>query len=355
MSPSRRGRPDTTRRTHSVTLWYARVPECVSSTCLIAAVFLLSPHVAAVEARKPRTSRRNPPRRRQCPMSRRRRRSSPIRFPSGATRVHSRRPDRSPSRPARTTSGSRGRSRSRQMDGYIVGIRPICVSTNGTVPPVDVHPPASRRVAQPAGARPDRHRACPNASSRPAKRRRACWCRRATATSTRRPTTGCSTTCCTTSSRSRASVGDVRPRLRARRRRRPPRASSPRSRCGWTCRTAASTPCSTSSRAAGTNGQYTYPDDANEPLQRRARRRTSGPRRTTARCSRPPATCTRAVCTTTCGSRARARTGSTGHTKPGAPDTAHLFSSVATYFEPAGPRVVGRLDVGARPPTGGSR
>jgi plastocyanin len=35
--------------------------------------------------------------------------------------------------------------------------------------------------------------------------------------------------------------------------------------------------------------------------------------------------------------RREGESGHEGHTKPGAPDTAHLFSSVATYFEPAGP------------------
>ena len=84
------------------------------------------------------------------------------------------------------------------------------------------------------------------------------------------------------------------------------------------------------SRAAGTNGEYTYPDDATNPYNGRPAKNEWTVDRTTACCSRPPATCTPAGCTTTCGCSAPARPADRPR-EAGSSDTAHLFSSVAHY------------------------
>ena len=63
----------------------------------------------------------------------------------------------------------------------------------------------------------------------------------------------------------RRDLDHLRHRLHPRHaRRRRPTSSRP-ARSGWTCRTAASTRCSTCSRARATDGRYTYPDDADDP------------------------------------------------------------------------------------------
>jgi plastocyanin len=93
-------------------------------------------------------------------------------------------------------------------------------------------------------------------------------------------------------------------------------------------------------QGSGTNGQYTYPDDAKDPYD----------------CS-GNASCTPknewkvpydGTLLATAGhvhpgglhddlwDTRPGATGVNGHTKTGSPDTAHLFSSVASYFEPAG-------------------
>ena len=109
-------------------------------------------------------------------------------------------------------------------------------------------------------------------------------------------------------------------------------------------------------QGTGTNGTYTYPDDAKDPYAcppptTPGTRRDGSPRR--------PRPCNPApknqwtvdrdgVILNTAGHlhpgglhddlwlTRQGATGLNGHTKPGQPNTAHLFSSVATYFEPAG-------------------
>ena len=88
-------------------------------------------------------------------------------------------------------------------------------------------------------------------------------------------------------------------------------------------------------QGSGQEREYTYPDDATNPYPRGAAR-TSGPSTydgtllATAGHVHPGGLHDDLWLT-----RAGA-TGLPGHTKPGSPDTAHLFYSVATYFEPAG-------------------
>ena len=61
---------------------------------------------------------------------------------------------------------------------------PTSAAPTASVPPRRRDPPAPRRVAEPSRPRLDRA-ACPSGSSPPARRRRSCSCRRATATRTR--------------------------------------------------------------------------------------------------------------------------------------------------------------------------
>ena len=129
----------------------------------------------------------------------------------------------------------------------------------------------------------------------------------------------------------------------------PPRprrsTSSPRGRSGWTCRTARRTPCSTCREGGGQNGEYTYPDDAKDPYLG-GPRRTCGPSTRTERCSRPPATCTRAACATTCGCNATARSCRPTRRSPAPPTRCTSSRRSSHYYEPAGPGLVGRHDVG---------
>jgi plastocyanin len=108
-------------------------------------------------------------------------------------------------------------------------------------------------------------------------------------------------------------------------------------------------------QGSGKNGTYTYPDDGGDPYackapepgqqQRRQRQRQR-------RCGKPLNQWTvdaDGVLLSTAGHvhpggihddlwlTRNGATGVPGHTKEGAADTAHLFSSVATYWEPAGP------------------
>jgi plastocyanin len=93
-------------------------------------------------------------------------------------------------------------------------------------------------------------------------------------------------------------------------------------------------------KGSGQDGKYTYPDDATDPYT--GRRGRSGPRNewtvdkdgvllVTAGHLHPGGLQTDMYVQ---------RSGATalkGHDKPGKPDTAHLFTSVAHYYEPAGP------------------
>jgi hypothetical protein len=103
-------------------------------------------------------------------------------------------------------------------------------------------------------------------------------------------------------------------------------------------------------QGSGKNGTYTYPDDAGDPYA--CKEAQPGERRRQRRCGKPlnqwtvdgdgvlllagghlhPGGLRDDLWLTRQGA-----TGLPGHTKPRAPDTAHVFSSVATYWEPAGP------------------
>ena len=90
-------------------------------------------------------------------------------------------------------------------------------------------------------------------------------------------------------------------------------------------------------RGGGHNGEYTYPDDAKDPVPRRTRRRTCGPSTRTARCSRPPATCTRAVCATTSGCKRAARSCPPTRRSRAPPTRCTSSRRSSHYYEPAGP------------------
>ena len=103
-------------------------------------------------------------------------------------------------------------------------------------------------------------------------------------------------------------------------------------------------------KGSGDEGQYTYPNDEPDAVPAASQQATSGPS-TGRRAGRaPPATCTPAGCTPTCGCAARApgrqpaappraRQGAQA-CKSRAPrgygSNAHLFRRTAKYFEPAG-------------------
>ena len=89
-------------------------------------------------------------------------------------------------------------------------------------------------------------------------------------------------------------------------------------------------------KGGGTNGKYTYPDNATDPYKgRRARNEwvvdKDGVLLVTAGHLHPGG-----LQTDMFVQRAGA-TAPKGHTKAGQPDTAHLFTSTAHYYEPAGP------------------
>jgi plastocyanin len=88
-------------------------------------------------------------------------------------------------------------------------------------------------------------------------------------------------------------------------------------------------------QGTGKNGDYTYPDDATDPYK-------GGPAKNEWTSTYDGTLLATAghvhpgglhddLWLTRPGTK-----GLTGHTKPGSPDTAHLFSSIATYYEPAG-------------------
>jgi len=87
-------------------------------------------------------------------------------------------------------------------------------------------------------------------------------------------------------------------------------------------------------QGTGKNGKYTYPDDASHPYSGAPKNEWTstydGTLIATAGHVHPGGLQDDLWLT-----RAGA-TGLPGHTKPGSPDTAHLFTSVASYFEPAG-------------------
>jgi len=87
-------------------------------------------------------------------------------------------------------------------------------------------------------------------------------------------------------------------------------------------------------QGTGKNGEYTYPDDASHPYPGAPKNDWTstydGTLIATAGHMHPGGLHDDLWLT-----RAGA-TGLPGHTKPGSPDTAHLFTSVASYFEPAG-------------------
>jgi plastocyanin len=104
-------------------------------------------------------------------------------------------------------------------------------------------------------------------------------------------------------------------------------------------------------QGSGKNGTYTYPDDAGDPYA--CKEAQPGERRRRQRsCGTPLNQWTvkgDGVLLLAGGHmhpgglrddlwvKRQGATGLSGHTKPGAPDTAHVFSSVSTYWEPAGP------------------
>jgi len=103
-------------------------------------------------------------------------------------------------------------------------------------------------------------------------------------------------------------------------------------------------------QGSGKNGTFTYPDDAGDPYACKAAQPGEGRRQR--RCGKPLNQWTvpgNGVLLLAGGHmhpgglrddlwvKRQGATGLPGHTKPGVPDTAHLFASVATYWEPAGP------------------
>jgi plastocyanin len=103
-------------------------------------------------------------------------------------------------------------------------------------------------------------------------------------------------------------------------------------------------------QGSGTNGTYTYPDDAGDPYA--CKDAQPGERRRQRRCGTPLNEWTvpdNGALLIAGGHlhpgglrddlwvKRQGATGLPGHTKPGAPDTAHVFSSVSTYWDPAGP------------------
>ena len=108
------------------------------------------------------------------------------------------------------------------------------------------------------------------------------------------------------------------------------RTSSRCGRSGWTSQNGSLPGLRRRSRARARRASYTYPDDGREPYGG-GPARTSGPSTATACSSRPPATCTPAACTTTCGSRrarapaARRRRRKAQGRRSRHGDTAHLF------------------------------
>jgi len=87
-------------------------------------------------------------------------------------------------------------------------------------------------------------------------------------------------------------------------------------------------------RGTGTDGTYTYPDQATHPYKHRIKNEWTVPYDGTLLATAGhlhPGGLHDDLWLTRAGAH-----GLAGHTKPGAADTAHLFSSVATYFEPAG-------------------
>ena len=89
-------------------------------------------------------------------------------------------------------------------------------------------------------------------------------------------------------------------------------------------------------QGSGHNGVYTYPDDASDPYHgRRVRNQWTAPYDGTLLATAGhvhPGGLHDDLWLTRPGAHAL-----TGHDKPGSPDTAHLFASVASYYEPAGP------------------
>ena len=117
-------------------------------------------------------------------------------------------------------------------------------------------------------------------------------------------------------------------------------------RSGWTCRTAAPTRSSTCSRARARTASTPTPTTPTSPYGDGPPENRVDRRRPTARCVatgghlHPGGLHDRPV-----GQRAGATGAPTVTTKEGRADTAHLFTSVANYYEPAGRGVVGRVDV----------
>ncbi len=103
-------------------------------------------------------------------------------------------------------------------------------------------------------------------------------------------------------------------------------------------------------QGSGKNGTFTYPDDAGDPYA--CKDAQPGQRRRQGQCGTPlnQWTVTGDGVLLIAGGhmhpgglrddlwvKRQGATGLPGHTRPGAPDTAHVFSSVSTYWEPAGP------------------
>ncbi len=101
-------------------------------------------------------------------------------------------------------------------------------------------------------------------------------------------------------------------------------------------------------QGSGKNGTYTYPDDAGDPYA--CKHGEQGYRRRSCGTPKNQWTVDGDGVLLLAGGHMhpgglhddlwltrKGATGLPGHTKPGKPDTAHLFTSVATFFEPAGP------------------
>ena len=128
------------------------------------------------------------------------------------------------------------------------------------------HPPASRGVAERCRDQTRRSRRSPSASSPPAKRRRRPSSRPATATSTSATDRWVLNYMLhnLTSDRARRS-GSPTTSTSFPRPRRPQQDIVGAIRSGWTCRTAAAYPVFDVIKGTGTNGTFTYPDQATDP------------------------------------------------------------------------------------------
>ena len=203
--------------------------------------------------------------------------------------------------------------------------RPNLRRADGTVPARRRDPPAPRRLAEPVAPTPPRPLperffaageekttiALPAGLRLPLQGR---------------PTTGDQLHDPQPHARRRTRCGSPTTSTSSRRPRRRRQASRPCSRSGWTCRTASVYPVFDVLKGTGTNGSSRTPTRPTDPYTAASAAQRVDGRPATACSSRPPATCTRAACTTTSTASGprdgeRRRTSST---------------SDAHYYEPAG-------------------